>query len=499
MRFLHTSRARGAAAGTLAGVALAGCNSDKLVSVSTPDVASPASVQSVAALPTIFASAISEFGVAFGGSNGGVAAGSPPSLPYGAIEGMILYTGLLGDEILLSDTFPTRRETDYRSIQLTNGNNDGIYRQLQIARVAAERAASAYVSLNQPANASQAEVYALAGYTYVFFAEDYCGDVPFSSVNPDGTINPAPGNTTVQILAIASAKFDSAIATATTAGAASQLNLAKIGKARVLVDQGNYAQAATLTSGIPTTYAYALQYSSNTLRQTNGVFSFNRSQRRFSIARNEGTNGLPYRVDAATSGPATYDPRVLVVRGNGSNILGFDNSPLYVAVKYSEQNSPAVLASGVEARLIEAEANLNAGNYAASLATVNTLRSTPSLYACPAGVSLTNFTCPAANAQPMAALTDPGTTAGEVAQLFSERAYWLFLTGHRLGDMRRLSRPASPGLSGYGLGASSVYPVGAYIPQSGVTYGTNTSLPVPFSEAANNPKFSAASCDDNTP
>lgn len=497
MRFSPISRGGRLAAAAVAGAALTACSTDKLTDVTTPDVVPPSSVLSVTALPATFNSAVSEFAVAFGGSNGGAGAGTSN---YGALEGLILYGGLLSDEILLSDTFPTRREIDYRGIQLTNSNNDGVYRQIQIARVAAERSAAAYVTLKQPANASQAEAYALAGYSYVFFAEDYCGGVPFSSINPDGTVNPAGPNTTVQILALASAKFDSAIATATAAKATSQLNLAQIGKARVLVDQGNYAAAALLTTGVPTTYTYQLQYNTNTARQTNGVWSFNRSQRRFSVAKNEGTNGLQFRVDNDSSGAATFDPRVLVVRGNGSNVLGFDNSALYVAVKYSEQSSPAVLASGVEARLIEAEANLNAQNYAASLITLNALRAMPSLFACPASVTLSNFKCPAANSQALAALTDPGTSQGRVAQLFQERAYWLYLTNHRLGDLRRLARPQGmQGLSGYGLGTSAVFPVGTYVPQTGVTYGANTSLPVPFSEAANNPKFTAAACDNNTP
>ena len=35
---------------------------------------------------------------------------------------------------------------------------------------------------------------------------------------------------------------------------------------------------------------------------------------------------------------------------------------------------------------------------------------------------------------------DPGTPDGEQKLLFHERAFWLYLTGHRLGDMRRLMR-----------------------------------------------------------
>lgn len=343
------------------------------------------------------------------------------------------------------------------------------------------------------------------------FAENYCGNVPFSTLNTDGSVTYDAGHTTVQILAIASAKFDSAIALATSLGSAasSQLNLANIGKARTLVDQGDYKDAATFTAAVPTTYTYALATSLNTTRQNNGIWSFNRSQRRFSVGTGEGGNGLVYRGSSTTAGNATVDPRVLVVRGNSTTQLsGFDGSPLYVAVKYSEQTSPAPLATGVEARLIEAEVAMNAGNYASALTTMNALRSTPALYACPAGVTLTNFTCPTTQGTALPALMDPGSAQGRVLQLFRERAFWMYLTGHRLGDMRRLSRVggggtnAVAGLSAYGDltgGVNKVFPVGVYPPQSTVNYGTNTSLPVPYSEQTANTKYNPAACDYNTP
>jgi hypothetical protein len=63
--------------------------------------------------------------------------------------------------------------------------------------------------------------------------------------------------------------------------------------------------------------------------------------------------------------------------------------------------------------------------------------------------------------------------------LFSERAYDLFLTSHRLGDLRRLIRL-------YSRGAETVFPTGNYI--QGSVYSTDVNLPVPFEET-NNPSF----------
>ena len=77
---------------------------------------------------------------------------------------------------------------------------------------------------------------------------------------------------------------------------------------------------------------------------------------------------------------------------------------------------------------------------------------------------------------------DPLPAAGSldaaVDQLFSERAFWLFATGHRLGDMRRLIRQ-------YGRDPETVFPTGDWF-KGGLTYGTDVNLPLPRREQ-NNP------------
>jgi starch-binding outer membrane protein, SusD/RagB family len=84
-------------------------------------------------------------------------------------------------------------------------------------------------------------------------------------------------------------------------------------------------------------------------------------------------------------------------------------------------------------------------------------------------------------------LTLQATAAAQVDQLFKERAYWLFLTSHRLGDMRRLIRQ-------YGRGAETVFPTGPYF--KGGTYGTDVNSPVPQREQ-NNPSYTPGSCKQN--
>jgi starch-binding outer membrane protein, SusD/RagB family len=66
--------------------------------------------------------------------------------------------------------------------------------------------------------------------------------------------------------------------------------------------------------------------------------------------------------------------------------------------------------------------------------------------------------------------TDPGTPEQRVDLVFRERAFWLFATGHRLGDLRRL-------VSRYGRDPNTVFPVGLY--RTGESYDAATSIPFP--------------------
>ena len=71
--------------------------------------------------------------------------------------------------------------------------------------------------------------------------------------------------------------------------------------------------------------------------------------------------------------------------------------------------------------------------------------------------------------------------------MFRERAFWLYLTGHRLADLRRLVRQ-------YNRSVDEVFPGGGGAPyvidgnDKGGNFGSDVNLPVPFSET-NNPNF----------
>jgi len=428
----------------LAAFVVAACTN--LLDVKTPDIINPGDVNNPDGAVAAYNGAIGDFAFANDGDNGGT-------------EGQILVSGTMADEYSDVETFPTRIEYDSRAINENNGTLTTVFFNLQKARVALEGAASALQQYAPTPTSRIGEMLALSGFTYVYFAENYCSAVPFSERQPDGSIQYGIPQTTTQILDRAIARFDAALG-ATTDGRVR--SLASVGKSRALLDEGQFAGAAAATVGVLDTFKYQTFHSQATNRQWNGVFVFNNQAplgtARFGVADVEGTNGLGFR--------SALDPRVVTVK-NGK---GFDNlSDLYVLGKYTSATSAVPVADGLEARLIRAEAALHGATSAAVVDSLNAIR--------------------AASGLALAPLADPGTDSARADVLFRERAFWLFATGHRLGDLRRLARVP------YSRAVTSIYPVGVYV-HANTVYGTNTELPVPFSER-NNPNYKG--CNYDTP
>ena len=129
----------------------------------------------------------------------------------------------------------------------------------------------------------------------------------------------------------------------------------------------------------------------------------------------------------------------------------------------------------------QAEAALRAGDLATYRAMLNDARANATTYSEDGSPASPPLPSPA----PLAQSAIPATAAGQQDLLFTERALTLFLTSHRLGDMRRL-------IWQYGRNAESVFPKGPYEPdntsKAGANFGTDVNLPIP-SEESNNPLF----------
>lgn len=428
-------------------LSLGACSLDEVLNVKDPDVATPGSLDNAQALPAVLAGAKSEFQVAYSGNTGA--------------EGQINLSGLFTDELLNAESFPTRIEVDQRNVTVDNATTQGLFRQLARARASAEFAVGKFVKFDEGV-AGHSEALSLGGFAIILFGENYCSGVPFSRVTEGGATEYGQPLTTRAMFDTAIVRFDEALTIATSAAVddTTLASLARVGKARAQLALGLFNAAATTIggpTGVDDEFLYLVEHSENSTREQNGVFVFNQISERWTVSNSEGINGLPFRSD--------NDPRILYRRSPATDV-GFDNfTPQFDQLKYPSRAADVPLATGLEARLIEAEADLRSSG--PWLAKLNALRANPPSYT---GVA------PGA----LAPLADPGTQAAREAQLFKERAYWLWLTSHRLGDLRRLIRF-------YGRTESQVFPTGPY-PRSNIggQYGTDVNLPLPIDEG-NNP------------
>jgi hypothetical protein len=422
-----------------------------LLDTSNPDIIDPGEVSVDAA----YNGAVANFNLAKDG-DGDVNAGT-------GTEGQVILSGLMSDEFLLSTTPPSQQEIDQRAVAYeTNGSIATFYTQLQKAREGAEKTIPR-LQVESPDGVDDVripELWSRAGYIYVYFGENFCEGVAYSSTQGSTVIHDT-SRTRLETLARAVDRFDSALVSPTLPTEIEYL--ARLGKARAFLDlhRDSAAAAAALVAAVPTGFSYDAEHAPVPFQLANAVFTFSEGSL-ISVSHVEGGFGLPYHDDRIRT------PVDSVLDDNGDVVPGLDlTTPQFYQRKYVSEADPIPVASGIEARLIEAEAQLAATAYGAMNTILNDLRT---------GTGLP-------------ALAVPGTQAEAEDQLFGERAYWLFATGHRLGDLRRLVRD-------YGRPADQVFPVGTYF--KGGDYGTNVSLAIPFS-AENNPRFDRAMCNPDTP
>ena len=434
-----TRRAMRPAGTLLAVLALSSCSTDTL-DITDPDIINVGDVQTASGVTAMRNGAVQDFNVVFSGT----------------VDGFIVQTGNMADEIITTDTFFDRLLVNERNMNDNlGGAADAFYLNLHQARAGLSRTIKLWSELKPTSKDSLSEMYSLRGFVENFFGETYCSGVPFSEEDGSSVAYGEP-QTTAQIYTRALASLDSGL---TNAAGASYQNLARVGRGRVLLNQGRFADAAAAVASVPTNFRYQTFHSNATAAQRNALWSLRNASPRYSITTNEGTNGLNFLTTPA-------DPRVPWTPSTRS---GFDGTTLNLPTqgKYPEPTSSVTLADGIEARLIELEARLQGGTQAdrdAVFAGLNNLRATGIT---PAIAALTG--------------TAPTTQAAAVDQFFSERAKWLWLTGHRLSDMRRLIRQ-------YGRAANTVFPVGPVATRAGSVYGTDVNFIIPFNET-NNPKF----------
>jgi starch-binding outer membrane protein, SusD/RagB family len=436
------------AIGALAALALGACG---LLDTEQPNIIDPGTLNSPAGAEALRNGALADFTFVKDGDG------------TQFVDGLILTAGLLSDEFVHSTTPPSEQEIDQRSTALINPGLSDVYRNLHKARAGAELAAEALQKylVDPTATTEIAEMQAIAGFTYLYFGEDFCSGVPFSKVRGD-TVTYGLPQTTTEIFTTALAKFDSALAQPGLAEDDGTItNLATVGRARALLDLDQFTDASDAAATVPEDFTFDTEHADSPQRLQNAIWSYTNGGL-WSVSDVEGGNGLPYI--------SAEDPRVQVDSldddEDGFADPGLDLiTPQYSLLKYPDAASPIPVADGIEAQLIVAEAQLQANNLSGMRTTLNGLRATIGL----------------------PALATPGSFDAGVDMLFSERAFWLYATGHRLGDMRRLIRV-------YGRDSETVFPTGDY--HKNGTYGPDVNLPIPIEEQ-NNPN--STGCLDRNP
>jgi hypothetical protein len=339
-----------------------------------------------------------------------------------ALHRYVVAQALLGDELV--NAFGAVTNFDYDRRTMTPGHpygtntcgagaqNPGLYTPLAVARGTAD---TIHARLNEwtdaqmPAGVNRnlliGRSAAYAGYSILLLGEAMCS----------AAINIGPELSKSDLWNEAKLRFDAAITTLSTAtdtASVNTLNMARVGRARTLLNLGQLAAAGADATLVPSGFVLnAIANASGTNRQQNQVFLHTRVNNFSSVD--------PSFVGLTFGGVA--DPRVVV---NVTATKGSDGITIIRQVmKYADRGAPIPIARYNEARLILAEANVAAGNLQGAIDIINALHTAAGL--------------PAYNGA--------GQTADQVkAQVIEERRRELFMEGHRLGDMNRYLRPRLP-------------------------------------------------------
>ena len=484
---------RVAAMMTVAGT-LAACNRDKILTITDPDVIPPAATASPEAAEALRLGALTRLSDVTGGLQGN-----------GSLnEGIFHFSGVVADEWRSTDTFVQRDEADSRSITESNAAMTLEARGLNRTRVAAIQAIPV-LRLWKPNNISDVgQMYWIRGWAEMSIAENFCNGSPISSLDAGNNIIYGDPEMNVKIYGRALASFDTAVQNAPAGDlrADTVKFLAGIEKARVQLDLGDVAGAGTTitAANVPDNFRFNMSYTQ--VIQDNQIWALNNSAGRWMVSNNEGPLGLnpkdaaDPRVPTCIGGSAackTFDP-------NQTRTTSFDNSvgsgSFLVQLVFPTREANIAIATGTEARLIEAEVALRTGDPVTFMNKLNQLRTNFDVFKqpsdpCSATVQVTGCpTVPVGGSLP--ALVDPVTQTAREDLLFRERAFWLWSTAHRLADLRRLVRPVADG--GFGRAENTVFPNGPYA--KGGVYGTDKFLVLPLAER-NNPQFTG--CVDRNP
>ncbi|MFB6240852.1 MAG: hypothetical protein ABEJ46_04740, partial [Gemmatimonadota bacterium] len=362
-------------------VGVTGCT-DEILDVNDPDVVTPRQLEGPAGVPNRVAGMINDFREAY--------------------DDYVNYTGLLTDEFVLGGTFPTRLEIDQRRPGPDNTTIEGdVWTPMQVSlRTATDNDSLFTANLDNEAfsnvKSDLREGIALArlfgGYQRVFFSELFC-----------------------------QSSGDKNVAAA-----------ARVGQARALMFLGNYQEAASRVAQVPTDFVFTMEYSANTPSETNEVYARSWGTNNFNLRWTIGNGKDQSRGNEKYAFYDSWVSKGLIIppEAHDRTAFGSPNRPVSLENIYTSKSDPIPLATGWEARMIEAEAMLRNGQAGAAQQMVNKLLSSPELNP----IADVTF-------EPVD-FTDGGgfQPQDDLPEMARARAAGLWLQGQRQGTLRRFFR-----------------------------------------------------------
>ena len=355
-----------------------------------------------------------------------------------ALDGIVRYTALLTDEMILSGTFPTRFQVDARMTQPSNLELEReVYTPLHRARLQADTAAFLLESRLGDPRFEDAEALLLegiavanlyAGYTRIWLGEVYCWSILTGMFPETAPVMPDDR------IADAIAHLQKAEAQGGALGLLPVQLASVVGQARAHLWLGNYDIASALAGLVPRGFTYRAEYSGNNPDQYNGMYSFtwgDPESIRWTVG--DGT--------AASSGGERWEHleaflALGLLRNRPAGFTALSRAvPVVLQTLYNSRGSDILMASWTEAALIRAEAAVRGGQTALAEALLNDLRSD---YAVRATVEWDVL--PPLGADPLSPIVFSGDPVADLRAVVDERARELWLTGNRHSTARRLRR-----------------------------------------------------------
>lgn len=312
--------------------------------------------------------------------------------------------GLFGQELQHTGSFPTWREVETGIGTRPSGTGDQVYQNVSRAIWVSDTAA---VRMRKflPDGEKRYEVATVlmwGGFAHFMLADNFC----------ELTFHGGPAVTPKAGYERAKGVFDDAVKVATAAARTDVLRGAYGGRARAKLMLGDYAGARDDARQVPQGFRLMALYGNNT-RENNAVATNTTTL----IRREAGVHPRFY-------GDATFktDPRT-AFRDKGDTAKGPDPIRKFVEqLKYPARDTPIPVFTWQEARLIEAEAELQLGTPAAAVTLINQVRTS---------AGLGNYA---------GAVTVPAVRA----QLIYERQAELWLQAQSLVDWRRFNLVFTP-------------------------------------------------------